>query len=54
MLKRELGIEAELVVGSSGIFEVAVGSDVVAAKQFSGFPTEDEIVSAVALKLGIP
>lgn len=38
--------------GRNGIFEVAVDGKVVAQKTFSGFPSEPEIVSAVAKELG--
>lgn len=48
VLKEELGIEAELQLGSGGIFEVAVDDKVVAQRDLRGFPTEDEIVNAVA------
>lgn len=47
-MKEELGIDAELKVGSGGIFEVAVDGQVVAKRGFTGFPSEDEIVTAVA------
>jgi len=43
-----LEIEAELIRGSGGIFEVAVDGRVVARKQLGAFPTEKEIVDAVA------
>lgn len=52
MLKEELGVEAELKVGSSGIFEVAVNGAVVAKRGFLGFPSEEEIVDAVARAQG--
>jgi len=48
VLKEELGIDAELKVGSGGIFEVAVDGNVVAKRGFLGFPSEQDIVSAVA------
>jgi selenoprotein W-related protein len=41
-------VEAELVVGHSGIFEVAVDGKVAAKRGFLGFPSEHEIVDAVA------
>jgi selenoprotein W-related protein len=47
-----LGLEAELVVGSSGIFEVAVDGRVVAKRGLIGFPSEQEIVKAVAAATG--
>ncbi len=52
MLKKNLGLEAELVVGSSGIFEVAVDGRVVAKRNLIGFPSEQEIVKAVAAATG--
>ena len=47
-MKEELGIDAELKLGSGGIFEVAVDGRVVAKRGFTGFPSEQEIVDAVA------
>ena len=51
-LREELGIEAVLAKGHGGIFTVAVDGEVVAKKTFMGFPEEDEIVHAVAQRLG--
>ena len=48
MLKEELGVDAELGGGHSGIFEVAVDGSVVAKRGFMGFPSEQEIVDAVS------
>jgi predicted Rdx family selenoprotein len=53
-LKKELGVEADLEKGHSGIFEVAVNGKVVATKGRSGFPTPEQVVDAVARALGIP
>jgi len=50
-LKEELGVEAVLVKGHSGIFEVSVAGKVVAAKGRSGFPSEQEIVEGVSKAL---
>lgn len=50
-LKQDLDVEAQLVQGSGGIFEVAVDGRVVASKGMMGFPTEQEIVDAVARAL---
>jgi selenoprotein W-related protein len=47
-LKEELGLNAELIVGHSGIFEVAVDGKVVAAKTRAGFPSPQEVVDAVS------
>jgi len=46
-LKHALQVEAKLVVGSSGIFEVAVDGEVVATRSAQGFPSEQDIVDAV-------
>lgn len=48
MLREEFGVEARLIPGRGGIFEVRVDDRVVAKKTFDGFPMEDEIVRAVA------
>ncbi len=50
-LKDALDVEAELIVGSNGIFEVAVDGRVVASKTRSGFPEPHEAVDAVARAL---
>ena len=47
MLKEQLGIDAKLVRGSNGIYEVAVDGRVVASKQAAGFPTEEQVLAAV-------
>ena len=47
-MKEELGLEAELIVGHSGIFEVAVDGKVVATKTRTGFPSPEEVVDAVS------
>lgn len=52
VLKKELDIEAALVKGHSGIFEVAVGGKVVASKGRTGFPSEQEILEGVSTALG--
>jgi selenoprotein W-related protein len=46
-LKEELEVDADLVVGHSGIFEVAVDGKVVAAKTRAGFPSPADVVDAV-------
>ena len=50
-MKEELDVEATLVKGHSGIFEVAVAGKVVAAKGRAGFPSESEVVDAVSRAL---
>ena len=47
-MKDELDVEAQLIKGSGGIFEVAVEGQVVSKKALSGFPSEKEIVDAVS------
>jgi selenoprotein W-related protein len=44
-------VEAELVPGSGGIFEVAVNGKVVSQKGLTGFPTEQDVVKAVGAAL---
>ena len=48
LLREEFGLEARLIKGHGGIFEVRVNENVVAKKTFSGFPHEDDIVRAVS------
>jgi hypothetical protein len=50
-LKKGLGVEARLVKGHSGIFEVAVDGRVVVAKGRGGFPSEEEILEGVSKAL---
>jgi len=47
LIKAETGIEPGLVVGGRGEFTVWVGEETVAKKTTSGFPAEEEVVSAV-------
>lgn len=47
LLREELGVEASLVKGSNGIFEVKVDDRVVARKTWTGFPSDAEIVGGV-------
>ena len=55
-MKEELGLDAVLVKGHSGIFQVAVAGKVVAAKGRDGFPSQQEILEGVsqALKTQAP
>jgi selenoprotein W-related protein len=53
-IKEKLQVEPTLSVGTSGTFEVTVDGEVVAARKFWGFPTEQEIVAAVAKAIGQP
>jgi selenoprotein W-related protein len=52
LLKQSLEVDAELLPGSGGIFEVAVNGTVVAAKSASGFPNEAELLEGVGKALG--
>lgn len=47
MLKERLGVEARLIRGDRGVFEVRVDDRVVIKKTLDGFPSEDAIVTAV-------
>jgi predicted Rdx family selenoprotein len=51
-LKKELNVEATLVKGHSGIFEIAVAGKVVASKGRTGFPSEQHVVDSVSKALG--
>ena len=46
-LKQELGIVAELIVGSSGEFTVWVDDRKVSEKTWRGFPDPDDVVDDV-------
>lgn len=52
VLREELGVEATMIKGHNGIFEVRVNGAVVAKKTFDGFPDEHAIVRAVQKALG--
>jgi hypothetical protein len=45
-------VKAEIKVGASGQFTVDVDGKVVAEKKIFGFPSEQEIVSAVGAAMG--
>ena len=47
-----MDVAAEIKVGPTGSFIVDVDGKVVAEKRLDGFPTEEEIVSAVGKALG--
>ncbi|NTX02930.1 hypothetical protein HUA74_08095 [Myxococcus sp. CA051A] len=51
MLKDELDVETELKPGPSGSYEVRVGDKVVIRKDSLAFPTDQEVVDAVARAL---
>ena len=47
LLKKELGVETKLVAGDRGEFTVWVGDEVVAKKNWLGFPQDEKVVTAV-------
>jgi selenoprotein W-related protein len=51
-LTRELGLTADLVPGTGGIFEVRVGDVVVAERSMGHFPDDSEVVKAVSAAQG--
>ena len=52
VIKKETGLDAELVEGGRGEFTVWVGNKLVAQKNANGFPSESEAVAAVLEGLG--
>ncbi|WP_076864367.1 SelT/SelW/SelH family protein [Bradyrhizobium mercantei] len=48
LLRERLGLEAKLVPGKGGIFEVALDGKVIAKRVKGHFPDAAEIVTAVA------
>ena len=51
LLRRELGVETELVAGGRGEFTVWVGGKVVAQKGWLGFPSDEKILAAARAAL---
>jgi selenoprotein W-related protein len=50
-LKKEMGIEAELIRGDRGVFDVAADGKVLFSKHSAGrFPDSDEIIAALRSK----
>ena len=47
LIKRELGVEPELIEGDRGEFSVWVGDQVVAKKGWVRFPADVKVLSAV-------
>ncbi len=47
LIKQETGIDAEIIAGGRGEFTVWVGEETVAKKDASGFPADEEVVTAV-------
>ena len=52
VLKARLGVDAKLELGPSGSFEVRVAERIVASRNFSGFPDDDDVVAAVFAAVG--
>jgi selenoprotein W-related protein len=51
-LKRELGIDADLFVGSRGVFDVSVDGTLIFSKHSAGrFPDEAELVETIRARL---
>ncbi len=46
-IKRELGVEPELIEGNRGEFTVWVGDEKVAEKGWIRFPADEKVVAAV-------
>jgi selenoprotein W-related protein len=51
VLKDRLGVDAELLAGTAGIFEVRVNGIVVAKRTRGHFPVAEEVVTQVAAAL---
>ena len=47
LLKKELNVETALIEGGRGEFTVWVGDEVVAKKNWLGFPQDEKVVAAV-------
>ncbi|GIH05133.1 hypothetical protein Rhe02_32000 [Rhizocola hellebori] len=46
-LNDKFGVEAELVPGKGGIFQIAVDGEIVAKRTSGGFPKDEEVLQAV-------
>lgn len=53
-LKQALGVDAELVVGSSGEFTVWLGEQKLAEKKWGRFPAPEDVVAAVRAASAAP
>ena len=53
LLKKELGVETKLVAGDRGEFTVWVGEEVVAKKNWLGFPDDEKVLTAVRQALTV-
>ena len=51
LIKQDTGIDAEIIQGGRGEFTVWVDDATVAKKDAGGFPTDDQIVTAVRAAL---
>lgn len=51
LLKKELGVETKLIAGDRGEFTVWVGDEVVAKKNWLGFPADEKVLEAVRAAL---
>jgi len=47
LIKRELGVQPELIEGDRGEFSVWVGNKVVAKKGWLWFPSDQKVLTAV-------
>jgi hypothetical protein len=47
LIKKEVGVDPEIVEGERGEFTVWVGDDEVARKGLFGFPSEKDVLAAV-------
>lgn len=47
LLKKELGVETDLIAGDRGEFTVWVGETIVASKNWLGFPDDEKALAAV-------
>lgn len=53
LLQDRLGLpEVELIKGHSGIFDVKVDGVTVARKTWSGFPADEDVLTAVSAAVG--
>ena len=52
LLKKELNVETSLIAGGRGEFTVWVGDEVVAKKNWLGFPEDEKVLAAVREALG--
>jgi predicted Rdx family selenoprotein len=53
LLKKELGVETSLVEGERGEFTIWVDDQVVAKKNWLGFPDDEKVLEAVRQSLAV-